>query len=161
MPSDRADTAARRHAKRLYEAVHAVTDTGRSTNAAARELGLDWRTVRKYARATNWHKCVRRTRPRWPTSLDLYLEYLRLRWEEGEHSATALHPEVVAKGNRGHYHRVKLAVAPLRRGLPIDTPRERPPSPREGHLLDHHRSLPTRPARLRTGCNGYSCTARS
>ncbi|WP_078888147.1 ISL3 family transposase [Streptomyces sp. NRRL S-118] len=128
---DGADTPARRHAKRLFEAVHAVTDTGRSINAAARELGLDWRTVRKYARASSWQECVRRSRPRRPTSLDPYLEYLQQRWDEGEHTAKVLHEELVAKGYRGHYQRVKVAVAPLRRGLPIDTPRERPPSPRE------------------------------
>lgn len=56
---------------------------------------------------------------------------MRQRWEEGEHTATVLHQEIVAKGYRGHYQRVKMAIAPLRRGLPIDTPRERPPSPRE------------------------------
>ncbi|MEU2264740.1 transposase [Streptomyces sp. NPDC019645] len=130
-PSDQAETPARRHAKNLFEAVHAVTDTGRSLNAAARDLGLNRRTVRKYARAANWQECVRRTRPRRPTSLDPYLDYLRQRWEEGEHTATVLHQESVAKGYRGHYQRVKMAIAPLRRGLPIDTPRERPPSPRQ------------------------------
>ncbi|WP_234384862.1 transposase [Streptomyces sp. MMG1121] len=120
-PSERADTPARRHAKRLFEAVHAVTDTGRSINAAARELGLGWRTVRKYAQAATWDECVRRTRPRRPTSLDPYMEYLRLRWEkEGEHSATVLHQELVTEGYCGHYQRVKTAVAPLRRGLPPD-----------------------------------------
>lgn len=130
-PSDQADTPARRHAKNLFEAVHAVTDTGRSLNAAAHQLGLNRRTVRKYARAASWQECVRRTRPRRPTSLDPYLDYLRQRWEEGEHTATVLHQEIVAKGYRGHYQRVKMAIAPLRRGLPIDTPRERPPSPRQ------------------------------
>ncbi|MEU9473698.1 ISL3 family transposase [Streptomyces avermitilis] len=130
-PSDQADTPARRHAKRLFEAVHAVTDTGCSLSAAARELGLNRRTVGKYARATTWQDCVRRTRSRRTTSLDPYLEYLRQRWEEGEHTATVLHQEIAAKGYRGHYQRVKMAIAPLRRGLPIDTPRERPPSPRE------------------------------
>ncbi|MFB7294207.1 ISL3 family transposase [Actinacidiphila glaucinigra] len=130
-PSDRADTPARRHAKQLFEAVHAVTDTGRSLNSAARELGLNRRTVGKYARAVTWQECVRRTPPRRSTSLDPYLEYLRQRWEEGEHTATVLHQEIVAKGYRGHYQRVKMAIAPLRRGLPIDTPRERPPSPRQ------------------------------
>lgn len=128
-PSEQADTPARRHAKRLFEAVHAVTDTGRSLNAAARELGLNRRTVRKYARAATWQECVRTTRPRRPTSLDPYLEYLRQRWEEGEHTVTVLHQELVAKGYRGHYQRIKMAVAPLRRGLPINTPRER--------LLEH------------------------
>ncbi|MEU6512441.1 ISL3 family transposase [Streptomyces sp. NPDC046942] len=130
-PSHQADTPARRHAQRLFEAVHAVTDTGCSLSAAARELGLNRRTVAKYARAATWQDCVRRTRPRRPTSLDPYLDYLRQRWEEGEHTATVLHQEIAAKGYSGHYQRVKMAIAPLRRGLPIDTPRERPPSPRE------------------------------
>ncbi|MGY0068225.1 ISL3 family transposase [Streptomyces sp. QTS137] len=130
-PCDQVDTPARRHAKRLFEAVHAVTGTGCSLSAAARELGLNRRTVAKYARAATWQECVRRTRPRRTSSLDPYLEYLRQRWEEGEHTATVLHQEIAAKGYRGHYQRVKTAIAPLRRGLPIDTPHERPPSPRE------------------------------
>ncbi|MGW3737251.1 ISL3 family transposase [Streptomyces sp. NPDC005148] len=126
-----ADTPARRHAKRLFEAVHAVSGTGRSLSAIARELGLNRRTVAKYARAASWQECIRRTPPRRSTRLDPYLEYLRQRWEEGEHTATVLHQEIVAKGYLGHYQRVKMAIAPLRRGLPIDTPRERPPSPRQ------------------------------
>ncbi|WP_406483587.1 transposase [Streptomyces sp. NBC_01615] len=78
-PSDQADTPARRHAKNLFESVHAVTDTGRSFNAAARQLGLNWRTVRKYAAAATWQECLRRTRTHRPASLDPYLEYLRQR----------------------------------------------------------------------------------
>jgi transposase len=130
-PFDQADTRARRHAKNLFDAVYAVTDTGISLHAAAHRLGLNRRTVGKYARAATWQECVRRTPSRRPTSLAPYLEYLRQRWEEGEHTATVLHQEIVAKGYRGHYQRVKMAIAPLRRGLPIDTPRERPPSPRQ------------------------------
>ncbi|MCZ4612369.1 ISL3 family transposase [Streptomyces sp. Lzd4kr] len=126
-----ADTPARQHAKRLFEAVHAANGSSRSLSAVARELGLNRRTVAKYARATNWQECVRRTPPRRITSLDPYLEYLQQRWDEGEHTATVLHQEITAKGYRGHYQRVKMAIAPLRRGLPIDTPRERPPSPRQ------------------------------
>lgn len=129
--SEAVDSPARRHAKRLFEAVHAVSDSGRSLSAIARELGLNRRTVAKYARAASWQECVRRTPPRRSTSLDPYLEYLRQRWEEGEHTETVLHQEIVAKGYCGHYQRVKMAIAPLRRGLPIDTPRERPPSPRQ------------------------------
>lgn len=88
---DQADTPARRHAQWLFEAVHAVTDTGCSLSAAARELGLNRRTVAKYARAATWQDCVRRARPHRPASLDPYLDYLRQRWEEGEHTATVLH----------------------------------------------------------------------
>ncbi|MEU0631457.1 transposase, partial [Streptomyces sp. NPDC005989] len=47
------------------------------------------------------------------------------------HSAKILHEELQGKGYLGHYQRVKMAVAPLRRGLPLDEPRARPPSPRE------------------------------
>ncbi|MEU7688554.1 hypothetical protein [Streptomyces spectabilis] len=130
-PSAADDTPARRHAKRLLEAVHTVADSGRSLSAMARELGLNRRTVAKYARAASWQECVRRTPPRRSTSLDPYLEYLQQRWEEGEHTATVLHQEIAAKGYLGHYQRVKMAIAPLRRGLPISTPRERPPSPRQ------------------------------
>ncbi|MCX4404123.1 ISL3 family transposase [Streptomyces sp. NBC_01764] len=125
-----ADTPAGRHARRLFEAVHALTEAGRSYSSAARELGLDRRTVRKYARARTWHEVMRRP-PRRPSTLDPYLDYLQQRWDEGEHSAKILHQELLAKGYLGHYQRVKMAVAPLRRGLPLDEPRERPPSPRE------------------------------
>lgn len=108
-----------------------MTGTGRSLSAGARGLGLNRRTVAKHARANSWQECVRRTPPRQSTSLDPYLEYLQQRWDEGEHIATVLHQEITAKGYQGHYQRVKMAIAPLRRGLPIDTPRERPPSPRQ------------------------------
>ena len=126
-----ADSRSVRHAKHLFEAVHALTDTGTAYNAAARQLGLQWRTVRKYATATSWQECVRRPRPRAPSPLDPYLEYLQQRFNEGEHNAKILHQELQAKGFLGHYQRVKMAIAPLRRGLPIDQPHQRPPSPRE------------------------------
>lgn len=124
------DSRAARHARRLFEAVQALTRTGRSHSSVARELGLDRRTVGKYARARTWQEVMRRP-PRKPSTLDPYLDYLQQRWDEGEHSAKILHEELQAKGYLGHYQRVKMAVAPLRRGLPLDEPRERPPSPRE------------------------------
>lgn len=124
------DTPASRHARRLFEAIHALTDDSRSYSAVARELGLDRRTVRKYARARSWHEVMRRP-PRRPSTLDPYLDYLQQRWDEGEHNAKILHQELAGKGYLGHYQRVKMALAPLRGGLPLDEPRERPPSPRE------------------------------
>ncbi|MFG2825400.1 transposase [Kitasatospora sp. NPDC048365] len=53
-----------------------------------------------------------------------------------------LHQELLGKGFLGHYQRVRTALAPLRRGLPLDEPRERPPSPREAA-----RWIITRPGR--------------
>ncbi|MFF0277827.1 hypothetical protein [Streptomyces sp. NPDC004330] len=96
----------------------------------AAQRGLDRRTVGKYARARTWQEVMRRP-PRKPSVLDPYLDYLQQRWDEGQHSAKILHEELETKGYLGHYQRVKMAVAPLRRGLPLDEPRERPPSPRE------------------------------
>ena len=46
-----ADIRAGRYARRLVEAVHSLTASGHSYGAMARELGLDRRAVRKYARA--------------------------------------------------------------------------------------------------------------
>ncbi|MGW0886018.1 transposase [Streptomyces sp. NPDC002671] len=128
--SEPMDSPAGRHARRLFEAVHALTDAGRPYATAARELGLDRRTVRKYARARTWHEVMRRA-PRRPSTLDPYLDYLQQRWDEGKHNAKILHQELLGKSYLGHYQRVKMALAPLRRGLPLDEPRERPPSPRE------------------------------
>ncbi|GLX37480.1 transposase [Streptomyces roseochromogenus] len=125
-----ADTRAERHARRLFEAVQALTRSGRSHRSVARELGLNRRTVSKYARAHTWQEVVRRP-PRKFSTLDPYLDYLQQRWDEGQHSAKILHEELQTKGYLGHYQRVKVAAAPLRWGLPLDEPRERPPSPRE------------------------------
>ncbi|MFJ4689403.1 hypothetical protein [Streptomyces sp. NPDC088789] len=123
----------------------------------ARELGLNRRTASKYARARTWQGVMRRP-PRKPSSLDPYLDYLQQRWDDGQHSAKILHAELLTKGYLGHYQRVKMAVAPLRRGLPLDEPRERPPSPREAaRWITTH---PSRRSRISTtACPGSSTTA--
>ncbi|MEU0992343.1 transposase, partial [Streptomyces sp. NPDC005953] len=66
------NTRAGRHARRLFDAVHALTGAGRSHSSVARELGLNRRTVSKYARARTWQEVVRRP-PRKPSTLDPYL----------------------------------------------------------------------------------------
>ncbi|WUO17087.1 transposase [Streptomyces sp. NBC_00289] len=106
--------------------MHTLTGSGR----LQRRGGLVRRTVGKYARARTWQEIVRRP-PRKPSALDPYRDYLQQRWDEGEHNAMVLHQELRTKGYLGHHQRVKVAIAPLRRGLPLDQPRERPPSPRE------------------------------
>ncbi|WP_308369225.1 transposase family protein [Streptomyces sp. ISL-21] len=59
-------------------------ESRRSHTSVARELGLDRRTVRKYARARTWQEVMRRP-PRTPSTLDPYLDYLQQRWDEGQH----------------------------------------------------------------------------
>ncbi|MFF8262718.1 hypothetical protein [Streptomyces virginiae] len=60
-----AGSRAGRHAQSLFEAVQALTRSGRSHSSVARELGLDCRTVGKYARARTWQEVMRRP-PRSP-----------------------------------------------------------------------------------------------
>lgn len=120
-------------------------------------LQLQWRTVRKYAAAQAWQEIVR-PRPRVASTLDPYHDYLQQRGDDGEHNAKQLHDELKAKGFLGHYQRVKMAIAPLRRGLPLDQQRQRPPSPREVACWivasPEHRNLETteRLARLLEHC---------
>lgn len=86
--------------------------------------------VRRYAKARTWREAIRLA-PRRPSTLDPYLDYLRQRWDEGERSAKILHQEFLGNGYLGHCERVKMALASLGQGMPVDEPREREPSPHE------------------------------
>lgn len=90
-----ADTRAGRHAQSLFEAVHALTCTGRSHSSVARELGLDRRTVGKYARARTWQEVMRRP-SRKPSTRDPYLDCVRQRWDEGQYSAKNCRPRATS-----------------------------------------------------------------
>ncbi|WP_369525839.1 transposase [Streptomyces chartreusis] len=67
--STTADTRAERHARRLFEAVQSLSRSGRSHSSVARELGLNRRTVSKYARARTWQEVVRRPPGNSPPSI--------------------------------------------------------------------------------------------
>jgi transposase len=103
----------------------------------ARQRGLDRRTVGKYARARTWQEVVRRP-PRKPSTRDPYLDYLQQRWDKEQHSAKILHEELQTKGYLGHYERVKMAVAPLRRGLPPGRATRATALTTRSRPLDHH-----------------------
>jgi hypothetical protein len=63
---------------------------------------------------------------------------LQQRWDEGQHSAKILHEELQTKGYLGHYERVKMAVAPLRRGLPPGRATRATALTTRSRPLDHH-----------------------
>jgi transposase len=86
---------------------------GASMSELARELELNWRTIRKYAQAD--HCPERRLAPRRPRLLTPYEPYLRRRWADGCHNAMRLHREIVAQGFAGSRIHVARFVTHLRR----------------------------------------------
>lgn len=84
-------------ARRLtnYEAVKRRYNSGSKLLTIARELGLDVKTVRKYAYAETFPECSRRT---WFSAIDPYLGYLEARHAEGCEDATQLWREIQQQG---------------------------------------------------------------
>jgi len=86
---------------------------GASIAELARELKLNWKTVRKYAQAD---RCPERPlRPRRPRLLTPYEPYLLQRWAEGCHNGVRLYREIAAQGFSGSRIHVARYVAQLRR----------------------------------------------
>jgi len=96
-----------------YDAIRARYQKGASIAQIARELRLNWKTVRKYAAADVCPQSPRYTlRPRLLTP---YEPYLRQRWAEGCHNGSRLYREVAAQGFSGSRILVAIFVAALRR----------------------------------------------
>jgi transposase len=97
----------------------------------ARELGLDRRTVRRFARATGEEELQAKNRRR-ATLLDDYADFLHRRWGEGCTDAVVLAREITALGYRGSVRTVRTYLHPLRSGQPVPPPRAAtPPTVRE------------------------------
>jgi hypothetical protein len=82
-----------------HAAVQALYARGMGLRAIARKLGIDRKTVRRFAYATG-DEAVARAITR-PTALDRYQPHLCRRWTEGCHDAAVLHAEITALGYRG------------------------------------------------------------
>jgi transposase len=114
-----------------YQTITALRAAGESIAQIARELGLDRRTVRRFARATGEEELQAKNRQR-ATLLDDYADYLHRRWSEGCTDAAALAREITAMGYRGSVRTVRTYLHPLHSGQPIPPPRAAtPPTVRE------------------------------
>jgi hypothetical protein len=98
-----------------HAAVQALAARGLGLRAIARELGLDRKTVRRFAHAVTSDEAVARAISR-PTVLDRYQPHLHRRWSEGCHDAAVLHTEITALGYRGSLRTVYRYLQPLRNG---------------------------------------------
>jgi transposase len=135
----REQTRAERQAR--YETIRARYLEGASVARLARDLRLNWKTVRKYAEAD---VCPEpRPYPGRPRLLTPYEPYLRRRWAAGCRNGARLYREVAAQGFSGSRILVAIFVAQLRRQEaadqpPLATPPAAPPDhlrPRETAML--------------------------
>ncbi|GHO63482.1 transposase [Ktedonobacter sp. SOSP1-52] len=106
----RAMRRARRYAR--YEQVVQLSSQGWSQRAIAQEVGIHPQTVAIYLKAGQFPERA----PHPPRSLAIqpYLEYLRQRWEQGEHNGRILFKEIRAQGYSAGLTGVYVAIQPWR-----------------------------------------------
>ena len=95
--------------KELYE----LKGEGRSLRGIARDLGIWRNSVRKYLRSAEVPRA--KPRPRRPSKLDGYTEYIDGRLSEGLENCVVLLRELRARGYTGGYTILKDYVQPRRR----------------------------------------------
>lgn len=133
-------------ARATHTAVHDLLDQGMGLRAVARHLGIGRKTVQRYARVEHWQDKVPYW-PRRPSLLDPHRDYLLRRWDEGEHSSTALHREITGRGYRGGYGPVRDFLAPHHAAERRQSAGP-PPRPAAPGVLEVTRWLTRRPENL-------------
>ncbi|GAA3466550.1 ISL3 family transposase [Nonomuraea roseola] len=127
-----------------YAQVQALRANGASLNAISRELGLAFRTVRKYTSATSADELLAATLDR-ASKLDEFKPYLTRRWNEGCANAIQLHNEIKAQGFTGSRRAVQGWLKPLRGHQEVRQEPCPPPRPRRvtGWIMAHPDHLDT------------------
>ncbi|MEU7901220.1 ISL3 family transposase [Nonomuraea sp. NPDC049152] len=121
-----------------YAQVQALKGRGASLNSIGRELGLAFRTVRKFANAGSVDELLAPTLDR-SSKLDAFKPHLTRRWNEGCTNAIQLHAEIKAQGFTGSQRAVQGWLKPLRGHRDVRQEPCLPPSPRRvtGWLMTH------------------------
>jgi transposase len=109
-----------------HTAVSELRDKGYSLNAICRELGLAFRTVQRFARATSPEELLVAHRAR-SHKLDRFTSYVHQRWNAGVTQATVLHAELLERGWTGSLRTVQHYLQRFRD--PDRAPRPAPPAP--------------------------------
>ncbi|WP_141314838.1 transposase [Streptomyces spinoverrucosus] len=97
-----------------HAAVHALYDKGVPIQVIAQTLGLDRKTVRRYAHAATPDDVPSGTGSRRYGRVHPYLPYLYRRWNEGCTDATRLCVEIRAQGYRGSERTVRRHLQDVR-----------------------------------------------
>src|SRR5258708_23837581 len=109
-----------------YEHVLALHRAGLGQRAIARELHMSRRTVQRFLTSEGFPERAVGTgvRPRGKSKLAPYLEYLRARWDTGEHGGSRLFGEIKERGYTGSASLLRHVLGEWRTALP--------PKPRKG-----------------------------
>jgi transposase len=140
---------ARAQAKRLalYKTIRKRHAKGEYLTTIARDLGINYKTARKYALAD---ECpTRKAHPKRRRMLEPYEPYLKARWAEGCKNGTQLYREIASHGFPGSRVLVATFVARLRREENVGKPQPHYYSAGGEPLTPHKASmlLPQRPER--------------
>jgi transposase len=125
-----------------HATIHALLAAGTSVTAISQTLGLDPKTVRRFARADSPDELLT-VRSAQASVLDDYTEHLQQRWAAGVTDAVALTAEITALGYRGSAKTVRRYLHPLRSAQPATPRPPTPPTVRDatGWLTRHPDSL--------------------
>jgi transposase len=105
--------------KRYFDLVHRLNTQGYSQRVIARALGISRGTVRKYleiVEVPNWQP---HRHP--PSRLDLYQEYLHMRWESGCRDITLLWKELQQQGYPGQRKSVAKYLKRFQKSSPLSS----------------------------------------
>jgi transposase len=125
-------------AQERYAVIQALLAQGVSQRAIARQLGLNRRTVQRYAAA---EQCPQRAARTICSTVAPYGEYLLRRWAAGDQNRTQLWREIQQQGYQGSYSSVYRFLLPWpenvkqRRAAPRGRARRAPLSARQGMWL--------------------------
>jgi len=124
-PAAEAGLAARTRAR--HGEIHAALARGLTITEVSRTLGLDRKTVRRYAAAATADELTGGARLARPGLLGPHQDWLRQRWDEGVRSTERLHAELRDRGYRGSLRTLRRLTARLRQDTAVPAP---PPAPK-------------------------------
>jgi hypothetical protein len=121
-----------------YAAVQRLVAAGRSISAIGKELGLQRKTLRRFAFADSLDELLTTATTR-GSLLDPFKPYLHQRFNAGHTDAARLTREITALGYRGSDKTVRRYLQPFRETLAATSPAPVPPSVRQvtGWLTCH------------------------